>query len=93
MVRNKLTPQNDELLSEKFLVLEKLTNKWQDIWKGGDNWVWLIKAEEETDPSYGKHPENRSIPELIRSSIILIDKNCGPTGAILRENRIRLLLG
>jgi hypothetical protein len=55
--------------------------------------VWLIKAEEETDPNYGKYPENRSIPELIQSSIILIDKNCGPTGIKFRENHIRSLVG
>lgn len=41
--------------------------------------MWLIKAEEETDPNYGKTPKDRTIEELINSSIIIVDKHAGPT--------------
>ncbi len=41
--------------------------------------IWLIKSEEETDPRFGKKPEERTIPELISSSIIIVDKHSGPT--------------
>mgnify|MGYP005626299683 CR=1 FL=1 len=38
-----------------------------------------IKAEEETDPRYGKPPEERTVPELISKGIVNIDKPAGPT--------------
>jgi len=41
--------------------------------------MWLIKCEEETDPRYGKRPEDRSVEELIRSAVINLDKPRGPT--------------
>lgn len=41
--------------------------------------MWLIKSEEETSNQYGKRPEERNIEELIRNSIIIVDKNSGPT--------------
>ena len=41
--------------------------------------MWLIKAEEETDPNYGKRPEEKGIEELIKSSVIIVDKHSGPT--------------
>jgi len=41
--------------------------------------MWLIKAEEETDPEYGKRPEDRTVQELIRSSVVIVDKHSGPT--------------
>lgn len=41
--------------------------------------MWLIKSEEETDPNYGKNPKERTIEELIQSSVIIIDKHSGPT--------------
>jgi H/ACA ribonucleoprotein complex subunit 4 len=41
--------------------------------------MWLIRAEEETDPNYGKRPEERSVEELIKSSVIIVDKHAGPT--------------
>ncbi|MEM5829650.1 MAG: RNA-guided pseudouridylation complex pseudouridine synthase subunit Cbf5 [Candidatus Aenigmatarchaeota archaeon] len=39
----------------------------------------LIRSEEETDPNYGKKPEERTIEELIKSSVIIVDKHAGPT--------------
>jgi len=39
----------------------------------------LIKNEEETDNRFGKKPEERTIEELIKNSVIIIDKNSGPT--------------
>jgi tRNA U55 pseudouridine synthase TruB len=41
--------------------------------------LWLIKGEEETNPNYGKNPEERSTEEAIKNSIIIIDKHSGPT--------------
>ncbi|MEM5773169.1 MAG: RNA-guided pseudouridylation complex pseudouridine synthase subunit Cbf5 [Candidatus Aenigmatarchaeota archaeon] len=41
--------------------------------------MWLIRSEEETDPNYGKRPEERTIEELIKSSVIIVDKHAGPT--------------
>jgi len=40
---------------------------------------WFIKSDEETNPRYGKSPEDRTIPELITTSIINVDKQSGPT--------------
>jgi len=40
---------------------------------------WLIKSDEETDESYGKNPAQRSIDELIKSSVVIVDKHSGPT--------------
>jgi H/ACA ribonucleoprotein complex subunit 4 len=41
--------------------------------------MWLIKSEEETDPNYGKPPNQRTIEELIPTSVIILDKHAGPT--------------
>lgn len=41
--------------------------------------MWLIKSEEETDPKFGKSPNERTIEELIESSVAIIDKHSGPT--------------
>lgn len=41
--------------------------------------MWLIKSEEETDSEYGKNPEERTIEEMINSSVIVLDKHAGPT--------------
>lgn len=41
--------------------------------------MWLIKGEEETDTTYGKIPEDRTIDETIKKSIIIVDKHPGPT--------------
>ncbi|PKK81427.1 MAG: RNA-guided pseudouridylation complex pseudouridine synthase subunit Cbf5, partial [Thermoplasmata archaeon HGW-Thermoplasmata-2] len=39
----------------------------------------IIKADAETREYYGKAPETRSIPELLDSGVIIIDKPSGPT--------------
>ncbi|MEM5791177.1 MAG: hypothetical protein QXP77_04010 [Candidatus Aenigmatarchaeota archaeon] len=41
----------------------------------------MIRSEEETDERYGKKPEQRTIEELIKNSVIICDKHSGPTGA------------
>lgn len=41
--------------------------------------MWLVKSEEETDERFGKRPEDRSVQELIKSSIVIVDKHEGPT--------------
>lgn len=41
--------------------------------------MWLIKSEEETDSNYGKSPNERTIEELIKSSLIVCNKHSGPT--------------
>lgn len=40
---------------------------------------WLIKSEQESNEEYGKRPTERSIEELVRSSVIIVDKHSGPT--------------
>lgn len=39
----------------------------------------IIKAEEETNPSYGCIPKNRNIPDLIKYGLVNLDKPSGPT--------------
>jgi H/ACA ribonucleoprotein complex subunit 4 len=41
--------------------------------------MWLIRSEEETDPSFGKNPRDRIVEELIKSSVVICDKHSGPT--------------
>ena len=41
--------------------------------------MWLNKSEEETNPEYGKNPKDRTIEELVKSSVIILDKHSGPT--------------
>jgi len=38
-----------------------------------------IKAEEESDPRYGKPPEERDVKELLEYGVINLDKPPGPT--------------
>lgn len=38
-----------------------------------------VKAEGETDPKFGKPPEDRTLPELMNNGIIILDKTSGPT--------------
>jgi len=39
----------------------------------------LIKDDGETDPKFGKPPEDRTLPELMDNGIIILDKPSGPT--------------
>ena len=39
----------------------------------------VVKAEEETNPSFGHKPEERTIKEHIRFGIINLDKPAGPS--------------
>ncbi|MEM3555364.1 MAG: RNA-guided pseudouridylation complex pseudouridine synthase subunit Cbf5 [Candidatus Micrarchaeia archaeon] len=39
----------------------------------------LVKFEEETDESFGKRPEERSVEELVESGVVFIDKPQGPS--------------
>ena len=41
--------------------------------------MWLVKSDEKTDVRFGKRPEDRTIEELIKSSIVIVDKHEGPT--------------
>ncbi|MDI6798816.1 MAG: tRNA pseudouridine synthase A [Candidatus Aenigmarchaeota archaeon] len=47
--------------------------------------MWLIKSEEETDERFGKRPEERTIEEQIKNSIVIIDKHRGPTSHTITE--------
>jgi len=38
---------------------------------------WLIKSDEESN--FGKNPNERTIEELIKTSVIVVDKHSGPT--------------
>jgi H/ACA ribonucleoprotein complex subunit 4 len=39
----------------------------------------LYKSEAETNPKYGKKPEERTYPKLMQFGIINLDKPSGPT--------------
>jgi len=39
----------------------------------------FVREEAETDPRYGKRPEERSVEELINMGVVVIDKPKGPT--------------
>ena len=39
----------------------------------------LVRAEEETDPSFGCKPKNRKLKQYIQSGIINLDKPAGPS--------------
>jgi H/ACA ribonucleoprotein complex subunit 4 len=39
----------------------------------------LVKSEEESDSCYGKRPEERTVEELIKNSVLIVDKHSGPT--------------
>ena len=39
----------------------------------------LIKVQANTNPSYGKSPNERTVRELLNNGIINLDKPCGPT--------------
>ena len=39
----------------------------------------VVKAEEETDPSFGYRPQERPIKEYMRFGIINLDKPAGPS--------------
>lgn len=47
--------------------------------------MWLVKSEEETDERYGKRPQERSIEELIKTAVIIVDKHEGPTSHIITQ--------
>lgn len=47
--------------------------------------MWLIKSEEETNPEYGKRPEERTIEEQIKNSVVIVDKHSGPTSTQMVE--------
>ena len=40
---------------------------------------WLVRADEETDESLGKRPAERAIHEILKASVVIIDKHAGPT--------------
>ena len=56
----------------------------------------LVKAQDDTDPTYGCKPEKRPIDEYIRYGVINLDKPAGPSShevaawvkRILHVNRI-----
>ena len=39
----------------------------------------LVRDEEETDPRYGKRPEERSVEELLDFGVVNLDKPVGPS--------------
>jgi H/ACA ribonucleoprotein complex subunit 4 len=39
----------------------------------------LIKSEDETDPNFGRKPDERSYPDILRFGIINLDKPSGPS--------------
>lgn len=56
----------------------------------------LVKAQDDTDPTYGCKPEERPIDEYVRYGVINLDKPAGPSShevaawvkRILHVNRI-----
>ncbi len=45
----------------------------------------IIKHEENSDPNYGKKPEERTIEELFSTGIVNVDKPAGPTSFQITE--------
>lgn len=41
--------------------------------------MWIVKSEDKTNPAYGKNPNERTLEEAIKNSVIVVDKNSGPT--------------
>jgi len=41
--------------------------------------MWLTRSEEGTDSKFGKNPNQRTVEELIKTSVIICDKHSGPT--------------
>jgi H/ACA ribonucleoprotein complex subunit 4 len=39
----------------------------------------LVKAEGQTDPNFGRRPEQRSAEELTNNGVINLDKQAGPS--------------
>lgn len=48
---------------------------------------WLTKSEEVSDPRFGKYPGARSIPELLKKGIIILDK---PRGLSSRQTTAKV---
>ncbi|MGM5483523.1 MAG: RNA-guided pseudouridylation complex pseudouridine synthase subunit Cbf5 [Nanobdellota archaeon] len=51
-----------------------------------NNRTLITLSEKQTDPSYGKKPEERSIEELIKAGVININKPKGPTSHQVSEH-------
>ena len=51
----------------------------------------LIRKKQETDPGFGKHPEERSVEELLDFGIININKPQGPTSHQISDYVKRIL--
>lgn len=51
----------------------------------------LIKKEAETDAEYGKKPEDRSIKEMLDSSVLCVNKPAGPTSHQVADYVKRIL--
>jgi len=45
-------------------------------WKEGE---WLVRADEETDESLGKRPADRTMAEVLKAAVVVVDKHPGPT--------------
>lgn len=45
----------------------------------GMNRRWIQVKEAKTNPNYGKHPEERTVSELMKLGVINLDKPPGPT--------------
>ncbi|MFH1623302.1 MAG: RNA-guided pseudouridylation complex pseudouridine synthase subunit Cbf5 [Candidatus Aenigmatarchaeota archaeon] len=39
---------------------------------------WLVRADEETDESLGKRPADRTIAEVLKAAVVVVDKHSGP---------------
>lgn len=39
----------------------------------------LVRIQADTDPKYGKKPEDRTVPELLAAGVVPLDKPAGPT--------------
>ena len=40
---------------------------------------WYVKSEDVSNPEYGEYPGSRSVEELLRKGVVVIDKPSGPT--------------
>ena len=52
---------------------------------------WLIKSEAESNNAYGKRPDERSVDELVKTSVIIVDKHSGPTSHQITKSIYKII--
>jgi len=58
-------------------------------WRYNNELITL--REEESDPAYGEHPNNRPVEKLLKYGFIALDKHVGPTSHDVTAHVKRIL--